>query len=581
MAAEVANPPYGLVSLFADFSLLGGLLTRPGEEWAVFLRSRGANVDHVETSDIRLGDLYGQMAHDARQLCWRLNLITKTTTKVGLVIAKIGAKPAESRGLDESRVISETLAAQIEKHYLGYNRISLTGLLQSAARRVARAPGNWAGYCPGLLLGEVRHLIPLAYEKLASNEKSNDKSNGKNEQKTNLAERLVAEIVRIRIRVLEEAGMRTPDPGLTWMQNVIAYADVINGHHLGAIAEKARAGLPTITQTEARATAMLLTYAGLLVHLQTLGPVHCLGPPDPETARPPRSPLDPVPVTLADGSVWDRGGLNAGLVAQLMILLVNDEVDTDESFIFPNLHIDKKSRKEADNLLNIAEREIAQHRTINRALAMEELSGLLLARLDSAREVLCNFETRHGLPHYFAGGGLADIEAAYEMPGTAAGFQVIGEVSAKRDISEDSLLIQLEQAYEHGKAIAERTGQPVYALVLSASEIASNEKLADTYRSFAKSKGLDGSGPVRLLAMDAWDLAAAVRELEVTVSPDAFRFGADILEKMFDTLIGRLLDPELRWHEGWMREVCTEVVRDRTSSEPNKPSPHVGKSPRP
>ena len=180
--------------------------------------------------------------------------------------------------------------------------------------------------------------------------------------------------------------------------------------------------------------------------------------------------------------------MNAGLLAQLMTFLVNDEQDYDEGLVFPNLGIDKASRRDADNVLSTEGREIAQHRTINRALAMEMLSGLILARLNSAREVLCNFETRHGLPHYFAKGGQADIEAAYETPGTEAGFQLIGEVSAKRDTSEESLLVQLDQAHKHGEAIAERTGQTVYALVLSASEIGGNEALANTYRTFAESQ---------------------------------------------------------------------------------------------
>ena len=162
---EVASPPYGLASLFTDFSLLGDLLARRGDEWARFLRTHGANLDHVETSDLRPGDLYGQMANDAHQLCWRLKLVRRNdTTEAGRIIEKIGAQPAESRSLDDSRVIGETLAAQIQKHYRGYKQISISDLLQSAARRVARLPGNWIGYCPGLLLGELRYLIPLAYE---------------------------------------------------------------------------------------------------------------------------------------------------------------------------------------------------------------------------------------------------------------------------------------------------------------------------------------------------------------------------------------------------------------------------------
>ena len=575
MAAKVDKATLGLVCVFTDFSLLGDVFARPLDQWAGFLRDRCANLDHVKDSDLPPGNVYAHMAYDIYQLGQRLGLITDKVkvTEVGRVIRAIGAKPEEARGPDDGRVISETLSAQIVKDYRGHDGLSLTDLLQDAARRVARVPGNWAGYCPGLLLGEVRRLIPLAHEAPAAktDKDATDDEEGEDGTKADTAKRFVAELVRIRIGALEAAGMRAPDPGLTWIQNVVAYAAAVNAHHLSAIAEKEKAGRPSITLTEARATAILLTYAGLLVQLQTLGPVQCLGAPTPPDVRPPRSPLDPVPVTLSDGSVWDMGGLDARLVATLMRYLMNDEDGLDREVIFPNLGIDRESRKAADNALILNPREIARHNWINRGTAMEMLSGLLLARLDSAREVLCNIETRHGLPHQYAGGGLTDIEVAYEMPGTAPGFQAIGAVSAKSDVNEDFLRDQLDQAHKHAKAIAKRTGLRVYALVLNCGKIGSDDKLLATYRQFVKDKKLREDETVRLLPMYASDLASAVLELEATLPPGGLRCGADVLAEMFDRLIDGLLDPEPKGDD-WMRTISTRVVRAGTPLAPNRPS---------
>ena len=160
-------------------------------------------------------------------------------------------------------------------------------------------------------------------------------------------------------------------------------------------------------------------------------------------------------------------GLQAGIVALLMMYLMNDEFTVDDRLVFPTLGIDMASRVDADNVGSTSPREIAQHRKINKGLAMELLTGLLLARLDSASAVHCNCDTRHGLPHAVAGGGMTDVEAIYEASGATPRFRVIAAVSAKSDVTRTFYLKQLQQALRHGRQIAERTGVPVYALVLN------------------------------------------------------------------------------------------------------------------
>ena len=560
MASKVTPPPH-LVGLFTDIALLPDLFARGGPDWAAFLSGQGANLDHVEDDEVPPGDIYEHMRRDVLQFARRIELLgdrkTPTreavisTTPTGDVIRRIGRKPRESRGEEDDRLLTETLSAQIDKHYKGDNGVSLTHILQDGARRVARVSGNWAGYCPGLLLGEARRLIGAA---------SADSKE---------AQRLVGELVRTRIRVADEAGIRAPDPGRTRMQNVIDYADAINIHHKHAIEapeEEKEEGYPLVSITAARSTTILLTYVGLLVHLDTLGPVNCLGPPDSPVAILPSSPLDPVPVTLPDGSVWDLG-MEAGYVALLMMYLMNHEFTANEALVFPSLALDMKSRVIADNVPDIDRRKIKEHRKINKALTMEMLSAMLLARLDSPREVLSHCKTRHGLPHRPAGSGLIDVEAVYEAPGTTPGFQVIVAASAKRDVSDGFYTKQLVQAHTHGVVTHSRTGIPVYALVLNGGKIGSSKRIQRTYRTFVESMGLRQDGPVRIVPVYAPDLAVAVRRLEASLAPDAFRFASDVLPRVFDALIaGAFITPKEDRDPDWACNTWTQMVPDPYSS---------------
>ena len=81
-----------------------------------------------------------------------------------------------------------------------------------------------------------------------------------------------------------------------------------------------------------------------------------------------------------------------------------------------------------------------------------------------------------------------------------------------------------------------------------------------------------------MVVVDAWDFAAAVRDLD-GLSPEVFRFGADILKKIFDALIARLLNPKPKRSESWMRYLYSDVVRNPTSFETKDP-PVRGRRPR-
>ena len=235
--------------------------------------------------------------------------------------------------------------------------------------------------------------------------------------------------------------------------------------------------------------------------------------------------LEPVPVTLRDEGSWNSG-LPAGAVGLLMMHLLNHDYTANEKRVFPSLGVDMKTRRKADNVPDVKVRQTHEYRKINKALSMELLSALLLTRLDSAREVFSWCETRNGLPHRYAPCGLADITASYPASGEIPAFRVVAEVSAKREVTRESYTRQLSQALDHAAQLAEKSGgEPVYALVINAGRIGSDRELQEVYRSFVKNKKIKPDGPVRLLPIYTGDLAVALRDLEVGLSPDRFRFG--------------------------------------------------------
>ena len=555
MAAEMNPMPCGLARLFTDASLVPDLLAAAEADAPRLLGSARANLDHVESDDEPAGDIYEHMARDAEQFVRRISLVAgEQLTEAGDAIARIARIPRGLRKPNHARTLEQALAQQIQAHYRGHRQIALAPLLQDAATRLSRVPGEWGDYCPGLLLGELRHLLAVAHV------------DGRR------AVQLARDLAELRSRAAEESGIPAPDPKLTRIQNVVAYANAVNARHLRAIEDLYDRGGPAISVTEARATGILLSGAGLLVHLYTLGPVHCLGAPGIE-APPPQSPDDPVSVALSDGSIWDMSGLNAGLVALLMMYLTNDEFTADSGLVFPSLEIDIKSRKAAENRLDIGARKIAEHRKINKGLAMELLTSLMLARLDTAREVRCNCEARNGLPHKFAPAGVTDVEAFYDKP--PPGFLVIAAVSSKSEVTPDFYRTQLDQAIEHAEALAATTDVPVYAVVLNGGDLVDDDDLDKTFRSFKESAVSGHRGRVRVLPMYAPALACAVRDLEVALEPDAFRFEADVLRRVFDALIDGLHDAGKRAQPDWMRDEWTQVVTGKPRKE--EPSQRRGK----
>ena len=515
MAEEVGFYSYGLTRLFTDVSLLPDLLAAPVDDWAGYLRAARANQDHIEDSDADDGDLYERMAADVEAFARSVGLHADTPTEAGHALGTIGELPYASRTEDHTKAVQETLAGRIKAHYRGHDGLDVTTLLQNAARLVARVPGGWAGYCPGLLLAEMRHLVTLAHVD------------------RRVAQRLVERLVSTRQRVAAAVDRRGPDDKLTRSENLVLYADAVNAFHLRAIRRLERRGMPSITRTEAVATAILLTHANLLLHLDTLEPVNCLGADRLPPGIPPARPDVPAPILLNDGSSWDPG-YSAVHVATLMQYLMNDETDVNDKIMFPTLHLDRESRERAQSRFGGDPRDISNHRLINKGLAMELLTSVLLSRLDSARYVRSYCETQNGVPHRFAGGGLPDVEARYDTP--PPGFHVVVAASAKRSVTREFYGEQVGQAYDNGDAAAKVEKVPVYALVLNGGDVLQDKRLHAVFRYKEESRMRSGGKGVTLVPMNATAFALGVRDLVETLPADGLRFDPSTLVDVFSKL---------------------------------------------
>lgn len=164
MVSEVAAPP-SLARIFTDSSRLPDLLCLPRGEWGAYLHAVGSSLDHVQDADLPSGEpVYEQMAADLEQFVRRIGILdAEGLTAEGGAIARIGETSLHARTAAQRRLLEETLAAGIGEHYRGDGGRQVVSILQNAAHLVSRVSGGWAGYCPGLLLGEVRHLLMLAH----------------------------------------------------------------------------------------------------------------------------------------------------------------------------------------------------------------------------------------------------------------------------------------------------------------------------------------------------------------------------------------------------------------------------------
>lgn len=262
----------GPVRLFADFALLPDLLRRGegnrreiGAAWADIVRNAGCNLGHVEDEDVPDGRSINQaLAEDASRLAMHLRLVERgpqpdgndgvRLTEAGRRIAEAASTPIGQRGEGQYRAVRIALAEQIKECWLGAGGLVIADLLRHGAQRLAETAHVWAGYCPGLL--------PVEFEALV------------HDAETGRGDLLLDELVKNRDLAMHRHDM--PSPDVEPHQNILSHADAVYDFYMNDLEYSDRLQM---TVTEMRATAMLLTYSGLLGDGAPLGPVQYLTPP--------------------------------------------------------------------------------------------------------------------------------------------------------------------------------------------------------------------------------------------------------------------------------------------------------------
>ena len=119
------------------------------------------------------------------------------------------------------------------------------------------------------------------------------------------------------------------------------------------------------------------------------------------------------------------------------------------------------SRIKDDNRVNFPNSEHPRRdfRHINKGLSMELLVALLLTWLDSAGQVDGGCCVRNGLPNNCSPWGKADIISEYPATEDTPAYQIVSEVSSKRQIQVDFYNDQLDSDVQARPGVGRNPGR--------------------------------------------------------------------------------------------------------------------------
>ena len=146
---------------------------RPDDEppgtWQDFFREHPPNVDHIHDDPFDYlwsgePDLVRALCEDAWALVRRLRLVASgRLSRAGRTLAEIGMRERpDYRLVEDYAILRQTLARQVERLYIGAGRVPIVPVLRAAAVVLGQGGTRAAAHLPGLLAGEIAHLIDRA-----------------------------------------------------------------------------------------------------------------------------------------------------------------------------------------------------------------------------------------------------------------------------------------------------------------------------------------------------------------------------------------------------------------------------------
>ena len=276
----------------------------------------------------------------------------------------------------------------------------------------------------------------------------------------------------------------------------------------------------------------------------------------------PVTPSDPppVPVTLRNGAPLPLD-LRTRVIGLYILHLLKHDFSANERVVLRKLGIDRATRRRTDRDLGAT---LHDYRWMNKALAMELLTALLLSRIDSPARVnsQCLLDEHHGLPYNFAPPGTADVIARYATGSREQTFGIVVEASAQRRLTLSDFETQLRQAIVRARELQEEIGVPVYALVINGAPVASSADYAGSDRKMLHRYGIKDDPSLRLVAMDANDLGMAYCDLVSEAPGNRLHFRTEQLRDVLDALYAGLQQTELLSKEDWMRNTWSSLGAD-------------------
>ncbi|MYD92534.1 MAG: hypothetical protein F4Y02_02335 [Chloroflexi bacterium] len=273
----------------------------------------------------------------------------------------------------------------------------------------------------------------------------------------------------------------------------------------------------------------------------------------------------PAPITLGDGTAWDVD-LPPAVIGLHVLHLLNHDFSAAEQWVFPQLGIDRGSRRRTGRAMTST---LHDYRWRNKALAMELLVALLFSRIDSPVGVqsACLTDPATGLPDTFAPSGRADVSVSYRVRSPERTVRIVVEASAMRFMPIDNFRAQLTQAVKHARDLQEPPVDATYALVVNTAPILRYKGFHEMYRAILQREGVADDPSIRLVAINAAELALALCDLAASLPADQFPFRTEQLFDVLDTLYEGLRRRQSSPNPEWMRKVWSDIIVDGVAPE--------------
>ena len=217
----------------------------------------------------------------------------------------------------------------------------------------------------------------------------------------------------------------------------------------------------------------------------------------------------------------------------------------------------------------------SNRRRMLKGLAMELNCASIMRHLDTPLKVTAWSQSRDGKPNSLAPSGSTDISADYPKFPQTRDIKVIAEVTAKRVVTTDNFLKQLDQGHKHAAAELEKAPDSlIYCLLVNGAPIHTDVRLHVLYRGYLQQNSLTPDGNIRMVPMYSKDFSFIAGTLASRVDLDDLYFDPEVLFDALDAVCRGFADEVLPGNRMWalieFLGVIFDHIRDGTQTPGGK-----------